>query len=212
MGQSNHTMTDHSKANIIVKAAAQAMTLPVESLKLKTRKREIVVARQIAMKLMRIHTALSLQAIGDFFNKDHATVLHGSKNVDNWKETKDKFYIHYLRAESIILSKFYVYGIIQETKYKKKQAAERVYQQKKTIHRTTLDRRERTHILHLLRKGNIPGARYTPPRWPRKRNVIRYSLLGTSTQSLSHSRISFDRVEKAYLVGQLPYTHREKMA
>lgn len=54
----------------------------------KTRKREIVFARQVAMYLIKRHTKkLSLKQIGKHFgDKDHATVLHGIKTIKNLME------------------------------------------------------------------------------------------------------------------------------
>jgi hypothetical protein len=53
----------------------------------KTRKREIVFARQVAMYLIKKHTKLSLKKIGEYFGgKDHATVLHSVKTIDNLME------------------------------------------------------------------------------------------------------------------------------
>jgi len=50
----------------------------------KSRKREIVQARQIAMYLAKKHTEYSLSRIGEVLGKkDHATVLHACKTVKN---------------------------------------------------------------------------------------------------------------------------------
>ena len=47
----------------------------------KARDREIVHMRQALMYCIRKHTSLSFVSIGKMFNRDHATVLHGIKNV-----------------------------------------------------------------------------------------------------------------------------------
>ena len=48
----------------------------------RTRKREVVVARQMSMYLAKKYTALSLAGIGDVLGKkDHATVLHACKTI-----------------------------------------------------------------------------------------------------------------------------------
>lgn len=46
-----------------------------------SRKREVVEARQVAMFLLRKLTRLSLEEIGFMFNKNHATVVYSSKTV-----------------------------------------------------------------------------------------------------------------------------------
>ena len=53
----------------------------------KNRKRELVIGRQLAMWLMRRYTGLSLDKIGDYFSRDHATVLHAKKHIDDLRET-----------------------------------------------------------------------------------------------------------------------------
>jgi chromosomal replication initiator protein len=58
----------------------------------KSRKREIVQARQIAMYLAKIYTKNSLQNIGQQIgNRDHATVLHACKTVNNLMDTDKSF-------------------------------------------------------------------------------------------------------------------------
>lgn len=59
-------------------------------LKSKSRKREIVKTRQRLFWGLRFMTAMSLNEIGDLFNRDHATVLHGSRKVMD--ELSDKVY------------------------------------------------------------------------------------------------------------------------
>jgi hypothetical protein len=56
--------------------------------KTKTRKREIVQTRQVAMFFSRIFTKYSLATIGNYFSgKDHSTVLYASKTINNLIET-----------------------------------------------------------------------------------------------------------------------------
>lgn len=58
----------------------------------KTRKREVVQARQIAMYLSRTHTKSSLDTIGaEIGGKNHATVLHACSAVCDLKETDKSF-------------------------------------------------------------------------------------------------------------------------
>lgn len=77
--------------NIIEIVARQKHMTP-EKLKSKTRKREIVEARQLAMYLAKEYTTASLVTIGwEIGEKDHATVLHACKVVNNLQET----YVNY---------------------------------------------------------------------------------------------------------------------
>jgi len=57
--------------------------ISIERLKEKTREREIVEKRQFYFKRARDHTKCSLAQIGRLVGKDHATVLHGIKAVNN---------------------------------------------------------------------------------------------------------------------------------
>ena len=74
--------------NIIVKkiidtVCAEEGIMPV-MLNLKTRKREIVQARQRCMYFAKEYTKLSLETIGsEIGGKDHVTVLHACKTVNN---------------------------------------------------------------------------------------------------------------------------------
>lgn len=66
--------------------------IPVDLLKAKTRKREIVEARQIAMFLAKKFTDMSLKSIGQHFgNRDHSTVIHALTTVNDMMDTNRKF-------------------------------------------------------------------------------------------------------------------------
>lgn len=49
---------------------------------LKSRKREIVDARTILLKIIKDNTKISLSRIGSYFGKNHATVMHSVKKFD----------------------------------------------------------------------------------------------------------------------------------
>lgn len=68
----------------------------------KSRKRDIVQARQIAMYFAKKYTNSSLASIGKKIgNRDHATVLHAFKTIKNLSETnkKFKFYIEEIKEK-----------------------------------------------------------------------------------------------------------------
>ena len=76
----------------ISKVVCDYFNMPVETIQTKTRKREIVQARQIAMYFSKSLTKYSLASIGaQIGNKDHATVLHACKTVNNLKDTDKNF-------------------------------------------------------------------------------------------------------------------------
>lgn len=76
----------------IVRAVSQHFHLDSALLSAKTRKREVVQARQVAMYLCKQLTPLSLKAIGDFFGgRDHSTVIHAAQSVENLLDTDAPF-------------------------------------------------------------------------------------------------------------------------
>lgn len=76
----------------IQKVVCDYFDLPMELLKSKTRKREVVQARQIAMYFSKKMTKSSLANIGAHCGgKDHATVLHACKTVNNLMDTDKRF-------------------------------------------------------------------------------------------------------------------------
>ena len=76
----------------IQKVVCDYFDMQVDTLKSKTRKREIVQARQIAMYFAKTMTKTSLTSIGSQIGgKDHATVLHSCKTVNNLLETDKRF-------------------------------------------------------------------------------------------------------------------------
>ncbi len=76
----------------IQKVICEYFNIPVDSINSKTRKREIVQARQLSMYFSKKHTKSSLASIGQQCgNKDHATVLHACRTVSNLVETDKQF-------------------------------------------------------------------------------------------------------------------------
>jgi len=76
----------------IQKVVSEYFGLSIEEMNSKTRKRNIVQARQLAMYFSKEHTRASLTTIGlQCGNKDHATVLHACKTVKNLLETDKDF-------------------------------------------------------------------------------------------------------------------------
>lgn len=79
----------------ITKVVCDYFSLTSDSLQFKTRKREVVQARQIAMYFSKNLTKSSLAAIGSQIGgKDHATVLHACRTVANLKDTDKNFRIY----------------------------------------------------------------------------------------------------------------------
>jgi chromosomal replication initiator protein len=67
---------------------AEHFKVPVEKLHLETRKRNIVIARQLSMYLAKKLTNRSLKFIGEQFGgRDHSTVIYSCKAVQDMMDT-----------------------------------------------------------------------------------------------------------------------------
>lgn len=76
----------------IKKLVAEYFELPIDKLKGKTRKRAVVMARQISMYLAKHLTGQSLKSIGDAFGgRDHSTVIYSCRAVKDLMDTDPEF-------------------------------------------------------------------------------------------------------------------------
>lgn len=72
----------------IQKVVCDYFKISLDSINAKTRKREIVQARQLSMYFAKKYTKLPLSNIGSYCgNKDHATVLHACRTISNLYDT-----------------------------------------------------------------------------------------------------------------------------
>jgi len=92
----NHISKEITVENI-QKLVAEHFGISVDILKTKSRKRDVVVARQLSMYFAKEFTQKSLKHIGQRFDKDHSTVLYSHKAVRNlmdsdllFKDTVDR--------------------------------------------------------------------------------------------------------------------------
>jgi len=75
----------------IKKAVSNFYNIPIDVIESKSRKHEIALSRQMCMQISKKLTNLSLKSIGAHFGgRDHSTVLHSCRAIDNYLET-DKF-------------------------------------------------------------------------------------------------------------------------
>jgi chromosomal replication initiator protein len=78
--------------DFIQKTVAEYFNVTLDSLKAKTRKKEIVTARQVAMYFAKEYTSHSLKSIGYHFGgRDHSTVIHSVQTVSDLIDTDKKF-------------------------------------------------------------------------------------------------------------------------
>jgi chromosomal replication initiator protein len=76
----------------IQRAVCEFFDIPEDLLRAKTRKQEVVVARQVAMYLAKDLTNASLKTIGlHFGGRDHSTVIHAYQSVEDRTKTDTQF-------------------------------------------------------------------------------------------------------------------------
>jgi len=87
----------------IKKTVADYFNIRVADLKSKRRNRQIARPRQIAMALAKELTSMSLPDIGDAFGgRDHTTVIHACKKVDELTRTDSKIKEDYATLQKIL--------------------------------------------------------------------------------------------------------------
>lgn len=80
--------------------------MTMDELIVKTRKRECVEVRQLIFSYLKRYTMLSLQSIGDYFNKDHATVLYGIRRIEELMQVDKQFRNKYHELEVEIINEY----------------------------------------------------------------------------------------------------------
>lgn len=90
-------ITDYEKREItiddIISKVASYYGVDVESINTRSRKREVVLVRQVAMYLSKKYLDMSTSKIGKYIgNRDHATVVHACKTITNLAETDKQFH------------------------------------------------------------------------------------------------------------------------
>ncbi|MGB3533628.1 MAG: chromosomal replication initiator protein DnaA [Microcoleaceae cyanobacterium] len=89
-----------SSPEIVLQAVVDVFKVSIEDLKGSSRRREISLARQVAMYLMRQHTDLSLPKVGEILGgKDHTTIMYGCEKISQLK-SKDSDMAQTLRKLS----------------------------------------------------------------------------------------------------------------
>uniref|UniRef100_UPI00404806AA chromosomal replication initiator protein DnaA n=1 Tax=Roseivirga sp. TaxID=1964215 RepID=UPI00404806AA len=87
-----HDIESEVGVDYIQKSVGEYFQISVEDLKDKTRKKEIVIARQVAMYLCKEYTNHSLKSIGYHFGgRDHSTVIHAVQSVSDMMDLDAKF-------------------------------------------------------------------------------------------------------------------------
>jgi len=75
----------------IKKTVSNYYNISIDAIESKSRKHEIALSRQMCMQISKKLTNLSLKSIGAHFGgRDHSTVLHSCRAIDNYLETDKK--------------------------------------------------------------------------------------------------------------------------
>ena len=75
----------------IIKIVADYYHVDKGNLIIRSRNAEFVKPRHIAMCLCRYNTELAFREIGECFNRNHDTVIHAIKSVENQVETNKRY-------------------------------------------------------------------------------------------------------------------------
>jgi len=87
-----HEVDTEVSLEYLQKIVTEHYNVSLESLKSKTRKKEIVIARQVVMYLAKQYTNHSLKSIGHYCGgRDHSTVIHALQAVNNMLDTEPQF-------------------------------------------------------------------------------------------------------------------------
>jgi chromosomal replication initiator protein len=101
--------SDYEKKTItideIIKKVSDYYGIEVNAINTRSRKREVVLVRQIAMYLAKKHLDMSTSKIGMYVgNRDHATVLHACKTITNLYDTDKQFRTELNEIENLLQS------------------------------------------------------------------------------------------------------------
>jgi chromosomal replication initiator protein len=87
-----HEVDAEVSIDYLHKVVAEHFNVPPESIQSKTRKREIVMARQVIMYLAKQYTSHSLKTIGEYCGgRDHSTVIHAIAAINDLLATEQGF-------------------------------------------------------------------------------------------------------------------------
>jgi chromosomal replication initiator protein len=89
----------------IIKTVSSYYGVEVSAINTRSRKREVVLVRQVAMYLAKKHLDMSTSKIGKYIgDRDHATVLHACKTISNLAETDKQFRTELEEIDNSLLS------------------------------------------------------------------------------------------------------------
>ena len=101
--------SDYEKKTItiddIIKTVSDYYGIECNAINTRSRKREVVLVRQVAMYLAKKHLDMSTSKIGKYIgDRDHATVLHACKTVANLADTDKQFKVELEEIDNALQS------------------------------------------------------------------------------------------------------------
>ena len=89
------------KHDKIVELAAIQFDTTIEKIKSKSRKKELVFARQWICRYLTDKTTLSLKSIGNYLGgRDHSTVIHANQGFQDMYDTNEQYRLDYERFKT----------------------------------------------------------------------------------------------------------------
>jgi len=88
------------EVGLITALVVAEYAVPIVRLMSRERTDTVAEARMVAMVLLRNHSRLTLQAIGDAFLRDHGTVLHAERAIEARLTTDAQFAQRFARLEA----------------------------------------------------------------------------------------------------------------
>ena len=86
---------DKSKVNIITKIIPEYFGIKMSDITGRSRESEFVKARHIYCAMVKGMTGLPFTKVGELVNRDHTTVIHSCKVMQDARDTKDVLWDHY---------------------------------------------------------------------------------------------------------------------
>lgn len=97
------TPNNYKIAETVKSIIAREMLVTVEQIESRSRMREYVIARQLAMYFIKIKTSMTLKQIGALFSgRDHSTVIHAMETIDDLICSDKKFKAQFEYLQEII--------------------------------------------------------------------------------------------------------------
>jgi chromosomal replication initiator protein len=89
-------------------AVSEYTDIPVLKIKSRSRKREILRARQLCIYIIRKYTGMSLKSIGEQFgDRDHTTVIHSLNTIKDLMDTKDPYVYDFFTQFDYDIGRFF---------------------------------------------------------------------------------------------------------